>query len=131
MVSARRDLTIKNHIGENAGSRGGRISDRVAATTTAYTDSDNRLFDALMPPDQNCAAAPPQKPTPGSVQYTSQDLQNLHGLMPGEPVDEDHPAPARDRDAGHIRIIDFDKQHATDKESRRRGSVDLKIRYFD
>lgn len=146
MVIARRNLTEKNRLGDRADSGGGRPgtgrdSASLAAPTTAYTDSDNRLFGELTPRDQNHAATPPRNlrtAAPGSVQYTGQDLRNLQSLMPGEPLDEDSLAAERDarrlgREAhgGHIRIIDFDKHRATDKEKIRRGSGDMIIRYFD
>lgn len=146
LVIARRNLTVKIRLGDRADSGGerpgaGRHSASLAAPTTAYTDSDNRLFGELTPRDQNRAATPPRNPrtaAPGSVRYTSQDLRNLQSLMPGEPLDEASLAAERDarrsgRDAhgGHIRIIDFDKQQTTDKEKMRRGSGDMIIRYFD
>ena len=146
MVNARRNLTVKNRLGDRVDLGGGRPgaerhSASLAAPTTAYTDSDNRLFGDLMPRDQNRAATPPRNPrtaASGSVQYTSQDLRNLQSLMPGEPLDEDSLAAERDArrsglDAhgGHIRIIDFDEQQAMDKEKIRRGSGDMIIRYFD
>ena len=69
MVIARRNLTVKNRLGDRADSGGGRPgaerdSASLAAPTTASTDSDNRLFGKLMPPDQNTAATPPPNPRP-------------------------------------------------------------------
>ena len=115
-----------------------------AARKTAYSESDDRLFDGLMAFDHHRLAATPespvreQRPAENAVQYTRQDLQAFAELMPDEPPGEDRlaaegrrPQSKPDRDVGLIRIIDFDKERAREKKSRKRGNLNIKIRYFD
>lgn len=110
-------------------------ADSKHAPRTGYTDSDNRLFEDLMSFDHHRAASPPlgpKTPARSSVHYTPQDLKHLQSLMPGEPTDErEEQRSGRDTDSSHIRIVDFDKEHAKQKENRRQGNADMKIRYFD
>jgi hypothetical protein len=119
-------------------------SNQNAARKTAYSESDDRLFDGLMAFDHHRPAATPEspvrerRPAENAVQYTRQDLQAFAELVPDEPPGEDRPAAEGrrpqskpDRDVGPIRIIDFDKKRAREKKSRERGNLNIKIRYFD
>jgi hypothetical protein len=119
-------------------------SNQNAAGKTAYSKSDNRLFDSLMVFDGHRLAATlenparEQRPAENAVHYTRQDLQAFAELAPDEPPGEDRqvvegkqPQPRPERDVGLIRIIDFDKEHAREKKSRKRGNLNIKIRYFD
>ena len=117
---------------------------RNAARKTAYSESDDRLFDGLMAFDHHRLAATPEsparekRPAKHTIQHTRQDLQAFAELMPDEPPGEDRlaaegrrPQSKPDRDVGLIRIIDFDKERAREKKSREQGNLNIKIRYFD
>ena len=114
------------------------------AGSSGYSESDNRLFNEMMAFDRHRPAtslenaAREQGPAVGAVRYSQQDLRAFAKLMPDEPTDGEHRADeeklsrtGRDRDVGHIRIVDFDKEHAGEREGRRRGNPNIKIRYFD
>ena len=115
-----------------------------AAGNSGYSASDNRLFDEMMAFDHQRAAitatptAREQRPAASAVQYSRQDLQAFAKLLPDELPGEDRragdgkrPRSRPDRDVGHIKIVDFDSEHAREKESRRRGNPNIKVRYFD
>lgn len=79
-----------------------------------------------------------RRPAGNAAQYTRQDLQAFAELVPDGPPGEDRqagegkqPQSKPDRDVGLIRIIDFDKELAREKKSRKRGNLNIKIRYFD
>ena len=114
------------------------------ARKTAYSESDDRLFDGLMAFDRLRLAARlespvrEQRPAETAVPYTRQDLQAFAELVPDEPRGENalaaegrRPQSKPDRDVGLIRIIDFDKELTREKKSRERGNLNIKIRYFD
>lgn len=110
-----------------------------------YTDGDDRLFSDLMSADRFPAPAAPDErppaerdPKAGYVRYSRQDMDAFQKIMQrssSEETDRSEGAkgqPARaDRDVGNIRIVDFDEERARTRESRRRGNVNIKIRYFD
>jgi hypothetical protein len=117
---------------------------RGATRDAGYSHSDNRLFDDLTslaaargtPPQDSPAER--QTEAPDTQRYSDKDLQAFQKLTPSEPPAEDgyqdsgveHPS-APDTAIGHIRIVEFDREHARRKESERRGAANIKIRYFD
>ena len=121
----------------------GRSSRQRAAAPTLsrpYSESDHRLFEDLMAFDKRrtAAAAPDSSGAASAFQYAPEDLVAFERLSPDGPEDRRDiaasgaaPAGRRDKDVGHIKIVDFDKERSRQKESRRRGSMNIKIRYFD
>ncbi len=126
----------------------GPLSSGKVSNNTSYTEDDNHFFDALGSFDWRAgpnagttsSANPPkrQAPTPDTVKYSRQDLEIFARLMPGAAGSREYAtskpdaAPIHiDRDVGHIRIVDYDKQRLADSKRKNRPHIDMKIHYFD
>ncbi len=109
-----------------------------------YTDSDNRLFEKMMPLGRNAAATAPHDAggTPPAathaVTYTRKDLEAFGKLAYDRPDDQqdhsdepDRQRPRNDRNVGAIRIVDSDRENARQRENGRRGNAGMKVRFFD
>jgi hypothetical protein len=124
-----------------------------------YSDSDSRMFDSIkstigdsslisqmqsrinfLPSDQKKIKALEVKPVqaldPESIEYSLADEQSFSHLMYekfGESDDEISKADVSKpvAETSHIKIIDFDKEQAKEKNLPRLGRNQLKIKYFD
>lgn len=127
---------------------GGKVpsASRGRAAEPGYTEADNRLFDELMSSDRLgrtagqavLGGAQAEAPAQSAFQYSQQDLEAFAKIMPdasatdgGGPPERSKRASRPDRDVGHIKIVDFDKEHALRKENKRRGKANIKVRFFD
>lgn len=90
--------------GRKETSRPVRAARASAATSSIYTDSDNRIFNELAPGIQKS----------GTTREEDRAQQPSRG----------------DKDVGHIRIVDFDKECSREKNSAR-GSAGIKIHFFE
>lgn len=110
-----------------------------------YTEGDDRLFSELMSADRFPTQAAPRerrpaerRPDESNVQYAQRDVDAFGKIMSGSLSTEDGGSEGgrerrsrTDRDVGTIRIVDFDKERARARATRKRGNENIKIRYFD
>ena len=118
-----------------------RRGKRPDSPSSTYSEGDDRLFEDLMAFDKRpsaSAATTEPRGKDNAFQYAAKDLEAFDRLSPDGPAHsktEPQTMPARgssrDRDVGHIKIMDFDKERNRQRENKRRDGMSIKIRYFD